>query len=239
MQKGTDDKKYTILFIDTETTGIDANKHALLEVAAILTDTQGTEISRFERVVHYSPAELDHIFSLMDNKCIQMHNNSGLLRELVKQADVDSGLQSVDTQFANWIQAQTGGSRPYLGGNNTAFDRSFLEKYLPAANECTHFRTVDVTSIWLFAEAASVPSPHNKANYTHRAMDDIEECVNAYRTYLQTMKAGQEAAEAVQAPAPQKQTRFTFHLSSEEALENLKTALNGEAPRELTGAGVR
>ena len=47
-----------LAWIDLEATGLIAAKHAILEVAAIVTDDRLQEVDRFHRVVYWEPAKL-------------------------------------------------------------------------------------------------------------------------------------------------------------------------------------
>lgn len=194
-QKPLERKDY-ICWIDVETTGVDHNSDVLLEVAAILTDLQGNEISRYTgpTLVSYSADELDALMENSHERVREMHAKSGLLADLYSGMDMKTlqeavSLTELDRSLSAWVQEQELERRPYVGGNSITLDRNFLEINTPEFFNTLHYRSVDATTIMLFLGALGHTVPRREGNYTHRAIDDITESVWSYQESLKLAAA--------------------------------------------------
>lgn len=204
----------SLLWTDIETTGLDPNKHTILEVSAIVTDDVLNEIARFDRVV-YSPIAtrvFDYVaLGTHENVApaqlgvsaftINMHLASGLWSASVHGEAIDS----VDRDFAGFIQdhavrevkldiadadGKTTIDKPQLAGSTISFDRKFIEHHMPRSAALLHYRNIDVAT---FNETARrfwpelhAARPHSK-DRAHRGMADIEESLRVYRHYLDAL----------------------------------------------------
>jgi oligoribonuclease len=169
-----------LAWIDLEMTGLDTERHTIVEVAVVVTDSE-LEILHdgLDLVVHASADEL----ARMDDFVRKMHTKSGLLPaiEASTLSLAAAGAQVLD-YLREWIPAP--GVAP-LCGNSIGVDRRFLDRYLPDVDRYLHYRSIDVSSLkelcrrWYPAEYRGRP---DKAE-THRALDDIRESVAELRYY--------------------------------------------------------
>lgn len=168
-----------MLWIDLEMTGLDENKHHILEVAAMVT-TYGFEIKEeYHRVVFQRP----EVLALMDDWCVKTHGESGLTEAVATGtplSQVESDLIALADRFYKTSD------RIVIAGNSINNDRRFIDKYLPQFAKRLHYRLIDVSSFKeVFREKYGVQ--FKKAN-THRALDDIRESIKELQTYLEHVK---------------------------------------------------
>lgn len=168
-----------LVWIDCEMTGLDLDKDALIEVAALVTDFDLNVLGDGVDVVIKPPQEaLDQ----MDDFVRDMHTNSGLL-------DVLAGgitLAEAEEQVLEYIKEHCpAGSRPPLAGNSVATDRSFIDRDMADLSTFLHYRIVDVSSIKELARRwyprAYFQAPAKGGN--HRALADISESIEELRYY--------------------------------------------------------
>lgn len=176
-----------LIWIDTETTGLDARKHRLLEVAAIATDDQLQEIARFERVIRWEPAaaiaagrpeviEAHEVVPVV----LEMHAANGLWGEVAAST---TEMHEVDEQLAAFISQHA--PKSVLAGSTVSFDRGFLEVNLPRSAAALHYRHLDVTSVNELARRfwPAVEDARPRASGGHRAMADIADSLAVARYY--------------------------------------------------------
>lgn len=198
-----------LVWIDLETTGLDPERHALLEVACIITDDALNEVARFESVIGL-PVNGDGRpvqFHETDEFVRNMHTANGLWDDIRKafgsrcQGMFNSGdysdLSAVDCRLAGLIRTHAvrvvtdekgrkSVERPQLAGSTISFDRAFMKKYLPRAEAELHYRSVDVSSLTELAKRfwPAVYEGRPKSDSTHRAMPDIKHSVDLLRYYV-------------------------------------------------------
>lgn len=182
-----------LVFLDLETTGLDPNKHTVLEVAAIATDDALVEVDRFESVV-----ATDHEFHQLDKFIRDMHTKNGLWAAVQDAHYHNDRLDCVDHTLAEFIRkfvrfgkddkGRTTIDRPQLAGNTISFDRAFLKRHLPNAEAELHYRNVDVSSLnevfRRFNPKLHEQRPRNP-DAAHRAMADAEESLRVCRYYAE------------------------------------------------------
>ncbi|UDY24439.1 oligoribonuclease [Nocardioides sp. Kera G14] len=177
-----------LVWIDCEMTGLSLEADALVEIAALVTDSELNVLGEGVDVIIKPPAEA---LAQMDPFVVAMHTKSGLIDEL------DSGvtLEEAQTIVLDYIHAHCGAdSRPPLAGNTVGTDRGFIARDLPELEAFLHYRIIDVSSIKELSRRwysrAYFNAPAKRGN--HRALADIQESIEELRYYR----------EAVFVPAP-------------------------------------
>jgi len=168
--------------MDLEMTGLEADRHVIVEIATLVTDDNLAVVAEGpDLVVHATDEQL----AAMDDFVRDMHTGSGLLDQIVTS---DLTLAEAGRQTLEFIQAYVPKARTVpLAGNSIGTDRRFLAAHLPKIEEYLHYRSVDVSTIkelasrW-YPKALEAAPP--KAG-GHRALDDIRESV-AELTYYRT-----------------------------------------------------
>src|SRR5688572_25178816 len=111
-----------LVWIDCEMTGLDLRRDALVEVAALVTDSELNVLGDGVDVVIRPPqAALDQ----MDPIVRTMHTTSGLLTELESGTTLAEAEAAVLAYIADWVREP--GKAP-LAGNSVATDLGFLAR---------------------------------------------------------------------------------------------------------------
>lgn len=164
-----------LFWIDMEMTGLDVQKEVIIEVAAIVTDLNFSELEQFETVVRQPQKYLDS----MDAWNTEHHRKSGLT------AKVPTGMQpdQVEAKLVDMVKKHFPDpkDRPMLAGNSIMQDRLFIDKYMPDLAGRLHYRMLDVSS-WKIILNNKFRYVYHKANQ-HRALDDIRESIQELRAY--------------------------------------------------------
>ncbi len=180
-----------LAWIDLEMTGLDADRHVILEIAALITDDDLALVADGPDLVVHQPAEA---LDAMDKVVTKMHARSGL-RVAVEASTValdDAGREVLDFVRQH---APESGVVP-LCGNSIATDRRFLARHLPELEAYFHYRSIDVSTVkelcrrWFPESFAAAPV---KAGH-HRALDDIRESVAELAYYRSAIFRGTEPA---------------------------------------------
>jgi oligoribonuclease len=182
------------VWIDCEMTGLDLERDALIEVAALVTDFDLNILGEGVDIVIKPPAEA---LEQMDDFVRNMHTKSGLLAELDAGVTLEEAQQAV-LDYAREHCAD--GSRPPLAGNTVGTDRAFIARDMAELEGFLHYRIVDVSSIKELARRwfpkAYYAAPEKFGN--HRALADIRESIQELRYYRE--------AVFVEAPGPDTDT---------------------------------
>jgi oligoribonuclease len=168
-----------LVWIDCEMTGLDLERDALIEVAALVTDFELNVIGEGVDIVVKPPAEA---LEQMDDFVRDMHTSSGLLAEL----DHGVTVAEAEEQVLAYVREHCpDGSRPPLAGNTIGTDRMFIARDMHQLETFLHYRVVDVSSIkelarrWYPRAYFNAPAKHGN----HRALADIRESIEELRYY--------------------------------------------------------
>jgi len=168
-----------LVWIDCEMTGLNLERDALIEVAALVTDFELNVLGEGVDVVIKPPAEA---LEQMDAFVRDMHTSSGLLAELDNGVTLAEAEQVVLDHIKEHCAE---GSRPPLAGNTIGTDRMFLARDMTELETFLHYRVVDVSSIKELARRwyprAYFSAPAKRGN--HRALADIQESIEELRYY--------------------------------------------------------
>jgi oligoribonuclease len=172
-----------LVWIDCEMTGLDLRSDALVEIAALVTDSELTILGDGVDVVIRPPqAALDQMADVVR----QMHTSSGLLTELTDGRTLAEAEQIVLDYIKAWVP--DAGKVP-LAGNSVATDRGFLARDMPELDRHLHYRIVDVSSVKELARRWYPRVYYNAPAKTgnHRALADIRESIQELRYYREAL----------------------------------------------------
>ncbi len=186
-----------LVWIDCEMTGLDLRHDALVEIAALVTDSELNILGDGVDVVVKPPQEA---LEQMPAVVRSMHTASGLLAEL------HGGLTLAEAEdlVLGYVRAHVPEPRKApLAGNSVGTDRGFLARDMPALEAYLHYRIVDVSSIKELARRwyprVYFNSPEKCGN--HRALADIRESINELRYYRAALFVPQPGPDSASAKA--------------------------------------
>ncbi len=172
-----------LVWIDCEMTGLDLTRDALIEVAALVTDSELNVLGDGVDVVIRPPAEA---LAGMPDVVREMHTTSGLLDVLDKGVT----MAEAESLVLDYVRGQVPeGRKAPLCGNSVATDRGFLARDMPLLESYLHYRIVDVSSIKELVRRwyprVYFQSPPKNGN--HRALADIKDSITELKYYRETI----------------------------------------------------
>jgi oligoribonuclease len=170
--------------MDLEMTGLEPERHVIVEIATLITDDELNVIAEGpDLVVQASPEQLAE----MGDFVTAMHAKSGLLPQITTSTVT---LGEAETKTLEFLKTYIDEPRSVpLCGNSIGTDRRFLQEYMPTLEAFLHYRNVDVSTLkelarrWYPDVVAALP---DKAT-THRALDDVRESISELAYYRSTI----------------------------------------------------
>lgn len=173
-----------LVWLDLEMTGLEVDRHVIVEIACVVTDNDLTVLDDgIDVVVHQPPEAL----KAMSEFVRSMHERSDLLTAI---AESELSLEEAGKQTLAYVASHVPVKRTApLCGNSIGTDRRFLDRYLPELDSYLHYRSIDVSSLKELAERwypeAFAKRPDKAEG--HRAMADILESIEELRYYRSTI----------------------------------------------------
>jgi oligoribonuclease len=169
-----------LVWIDCEMTGLDLGKDALIEIAALVTDSELNVLGAgVDVVIHAEDPALD----AMPDVVREMHARSGLTEE-VRRSTVT--VAEAEKQVLDYVRTHIPEPRTApLCGNSIATDRGFIARDMPTLDGHLHYRMIDVSSIkelcrrWYPRVYYAQPDK----GLAHRALQDIKESIRELAYY--------------------------------------------------------
>jgi len=172
-----------LVWIDCEMTGLRLGSDKLIEIAALVTDSDlnilgdGVDI-----VIH---ADDDALASLPD-VVTEMYARTGLTEE-VRASTVT--LAEAERMVLDYIREHVpvAGTVP-LAGNSIATDRGFIARDMPDLDTHLHYRMIDVSSIKELCRRwyPRIYFGQPEKGLSHRALADIKESIRELQYYRRT-----------------------------------------------------
>ena len=171
-------KDRNLVWMDLEMTGLDPERHVIIEIATIVTDSHLNVVADGpELAIRTNERDL----AAMNSWNVEHHTNSGLL-DRVRASAVS--VAEAEAMTLDFLQQHTVKRRTHLCGNSVWQDRRFLYKYMPLVENWFHYRIIDVSSI---KELVKRWHPNMvkelRKNTEHRALADIRESIDELRFY--------------------------------------------------------
>ncbi|WP_449385463.1 oligoribonuclease [Cellulomonas soli] len=186
-----------IVWIDCEMTGLDLGADALVEVAAVVTDSELRVLGEGVDVLIAPPAAA---LEQMNDFVRTMHTTSGLLDDLAAGTTLEQAQATVLEYVRRWVPEP---SKAPLAGNSVGTDKAFLERDMPELVGHLHYRVIDVSSIKELARRwyPRVYFASPAKNGGHRALADILESIDELRYYRAALLPAQPGPDSAAAKA--------------------------------------
>ncbi len=166
-----------LVWIDMEMTGLDVERHHVLEVAALVTDGDLRELDEGLDLIVHQPED---VLALMDDWCVKQHGQSGLT-EAVRASRVS--IEEARALLLDYLRGRTPEGQSPLCGNSVGHDKRFLERWMPDVVRHLHYRVIDVSTVKELALRWHPGLERFPKGEAHRARDDIRESLAELRYY--------------------------------------------------------
>ncbi len=170
--------EYRLIWVDMEMTGLDPEKERIIELAAVVTESDLTVVAESPVfVVHQS----DEILDAMDKWNQSTHGKSGLIQK-VKSSTLSE--EQAQKQMIEFLSQYVPPGKSPLCGNTVSQDRRFMFRYMPQLEQFFHYRTIDVSTLKELARRwrpALLKGFEKKSK--HEALADIYESIDEMRYY--------------------------------------------------------
>lgn len=168
---------HQLVWIDLEMTGLDPEKHVIVEIASIVTDGDLNVLGEGpDLAIHYDEPTL----SKMDHWSREHHESSGLLSRMEASNYTCEAAEATTLNFlSNFCEK---GQSP-LCGNSICQDRRFLIKHMPRLESFFHYRNIDVSSIKELVKRWYPELGSYQKKKAHLALSDIKESIDELRHY--------------------------------------------------------
>ncbi|MEU7768229.1 oligoribonuclease [Nocardia sp. NPDC049190] len=172
-----------VVWMDCEMTGLLLDSDKLIEVAALVTDSDLNILGEGVDVVIHAD---DEALAAMPAVVAEMHENSGLTDE-VRRSTVT--VAEAEQQVLDYIRQYVPTPRTVpLAGNSIATDRGFIARDMPLLDNHLHYRMIDVSSVKELCRRwyPRIYFGQPEKGLTHRALADIKESIRELEYYRRT-----------------------------------------------------
>ncbi len=166
-----------LVWIDLEMTGLDPERHVVIEIATVITDGDLNVLAEGPAAaIARSRDELGRI----DEWSRKAHTSSGLLRRVRASA---IGVAEAERMTLDFVKGWVEPREAPLCGNSVHHDRLFLMREMPELESYLHYRIVDVSSLKELVRRWRPELKLPVKRGSHRALDDIRESIEELRFY--------------------------------------------------------
>jgi oligoribonuclease len=186
-----------LVWIDLEMTGLDPERDVVLEIAALITDSELNPVGEGLDIVVSQPASaLENMADVVRD----MHARSGLTDAVLAST---VSLAAAEAAVLDLVKSEIPVERAVpLCGNSIATDRTFLVRHMPELDAWLHYRMIDVSSIKELARRWYPKAYHHAPQKAggHRALADIQESVEELRYYRSAIFVAPDETPSAETP---------------------------------------
>lgn len=187
------DKAVDMIWVDIETTGLEAGTDKILEIGVVLTDRFGNWIAGDSWLVgdetYHAPIEVARLHEIVG----PMHTENGLFKEWERARlhySARMAPEEREKDILSFLDNQNAekGKHP-MAGATVHFDRKMIAAQMPELEAFFHYRNFDISTIkqaarWLNPDCAEAPVEEYTDLTPHRGMDDCVREIQEYRYYI-------------------------------------------------------
>lgn len=185
------------LFLDIETTGLDLKVDKVLEIGAVLIDSEFNVHDRYHDVITWedlittSNNQIE-VPDWVDPIVIEMHRNSGLWEASYTSQKSQDDVVIELSQWFNDLKARLEEEEDicYLAGNTIRFDIEFLRTIGINFEDYFSYRSVDISSIRVLDDTwygTDNQPAFPKDRKIHRSIPDIQDSIVLLRYYREML----------------------------------------------------
>jgi len=171
-------RKDNLIWIDLEMTGLDPDRHRIMEIATVVTDKELTVLAEGPMLAIH---QADEALAAMDEWNTRQHANSGLTDRVRASRTTEHEAEQQTLEFLRQHVDQ--GASP-ICGNSICQDRRFLIRHMPELAAYFHYRNLDVSTLKILAKLW-MPDIGNRfeKKSVHLALADIHDSIRELRFY--------------------------------------------------------
>ena len=162
-------------------TGLDVKKESIIEIAALVTDS---ELNVLATGPNLAISVSQDLLDAMDEWNTEHHTASGLVKRVVESEVSVQEAERLTLDFLKqWVDEKTAP----LCGNSIWNDRKFMEKEMPTLAAYLHYRMIDVSTIKELAGRWYPQTPRYEKKGAHLALDDIIESIEELKYFRENV----------------------------------------------------
>lgn len=170
-------------WVDLETTGLDASKGLILEVAVVVTDWDFNVYEEYSAVVD-NGVPVAKITDMCDEYVTQMHTKNGLFERLAFRYGNGHDMKEVAKDVKAMFERHDAIGSP-MAGSSLRLDRNFIDHHSPELAELFHYRSIDVSTLKeLFKNRHGFEPEQPASGNDHRALSDIKNSIELMKQYV-------------------------------------------------------
>ena len=172
-----------LVWVDCEMTGLSVRTDKLIEIAALVTDSDLNILGEGIDVVIHAD---DEALAAMPDVVVAMHAKSGLT-DRVRESTIT--LEQAEQMVLEYVREHVPDANTApLAGNSIATDRGFISRDMPILDAHLHYRMIDVSSIKELCRRwyPRIYFGQPPKEMTHRALTDITESIRELAYYRGT-----------------------------------------------------
>ncbi|EKD77849.1 MAG: hypothetical protein ACD_42C00153G0002 [uncultured bacterium] len=170
-----------LVWIDLEMTGLDCERERIIEMAAVITNSNLDVLAESPVFAIHQPQSL---LDGMDGWNIKHHTQSGLVRRVQMSVVTES---QAEASMLAFLKEFVPPQKSPMCGNSIWQDRRFLAKYMPQLEKFFHYRLLDVSTLKIITQRWYPSLQGFKKESTHQALQDVRDSIEElryYRTHL-------------------------------------------------------
>lgn len=176
-----EERSQRLVWIDLEMTGLDVKKESIIEIAALVTDS---ELNVLATGPNLAISVSQDLLDAMDEWNTEHHTASGLVKRVVESEVSVQEAERLTLDFLKqWVDEKTAP----LCGNSIWNDRKFMEKEMPTLAAYLHYRMIDVSTIKELAGRWYPQTPRYEKKGAHLALDDIIESIEELKYFRENV----------------------------------------------------
>ncbi len=170
--------EFNLIWLDMEMTGLSPENDRIIEVAAIITDSDLNELAVSPS---YAIKQTKATMDAMDAWNRGTHGKSGLTRRVLDSTLDEAQGELLMLEFLRpWVPS---GKSP-MCGNSICQDRRFMAKNMPKLEDFFHYRNLDVSTLKEICKRwqPAIAKGFEKRS-AHTAIADIRESIDELKYY--------------------------------------------------------
>ncbi|KAH7339961.1 ribonuclease H-like domain-containing protein [Rhizoctonia solani] len=189
-----------LVWVDLETTGLDAKQNRILEIAVLITNGNLDIVD--EEGCHFIVKSGPEALKEMDEWCLNQHTKTGLVKSSQESTHTPAEVAGAVLEYIKrWVPKPR---TAVLAGSSVHFDATFLRATGPDVienggsqiwniiSDHLHYRIVDVSTLKEICRRwyPSVTEQWGKLNpqrSNHRALDDIRSSIRELKFYREAL----------------------------------------------------